>query len=432
MDSFKDRLRHAWNVFSGKDQYAHRNIGPSSTSRQDLRKFTRGNRQSIMSSALNRIAMDCAAIKVYHCYVNKDDEFISTIKSPLNDIFNLEANIDQDGRAFLQDIVMSMLDEGKVALVPIETDDNLFANGSFGITSMRTGKIVEFYPQHVKVNVYNEKTGNKEDVVLPKNRVGIVENPFYAVMNEPNSTLQRLVHKMNLIDYVDEQASSGKLNILIKLPYTLRTDYHKNQANQRKQELEDQLTNSKYGIAYVDSTEQITQLNRPIDNNLLEQIDKLTEQFYSQIGLTKAVFDGTASESEMLNYYSRTIEPIMSAICNEIKRKFLTKNARTRGQSIYFFRDPFELVPVEKIADIADKMTRNAILSSNELRGIVGYRPVDDDRADQLRNANLNETPGAPPAPSTNPNAQQYIFDEQYDYGDEYPEEEQSMPLQYG
>lgn len=431
MDSFKDRLRHAWNVFSGKDQYAYRNIGPSSTSRQDLRKFTRGNRQSIMSSALNRIAMDCAAIKIYHCYVNKDDEFISTIKSPLNDIFNLEANIDQDGRAFLQDVVMSMLDEGKVALVPIETDDDLFANGSFGITSMRTGKIVEFYPQHVKVNVYNEKTGNKEDVVLPKNRVGIVENPFYAVMNEPNSTLQRLVHKMNLIDYVDEQASSGKLNILIKLPYTLRTDYHKNQANQRKQELEDQLTNSKYGIAYVDQTEQITQLNRPIDNNLLEQIDKLTEQFYNQIGLTKSVFDGTASESEMLNYYSRTIEPIMSAICNELKRKFLTKNARTRGQSIYFFRDPFKLVPVEKIADIADKMTRNAILSSNELRGIVGYRPVDDDRADQLRNANLNETPGAPPAPSTNPNAQQYIFDEQYDYGDEYPEE-QSMPLKYG
>lgn len=429
MVSFKDRLRHAWNVFSSKDPYAYRNIGPSSTSRQDLRKFTRGNRQSIMSSALNRIALDCAAIKVYHCYVDKDDKFLQGIDSPLNSIFNLEANIDQDGRAFLQDIVMSMLDEGKVALVPIETDDNLFANGSFGITSMRTGKIVEFYPQHVRVNVYNEKTGNKEDIVLPKNRVGIIENPFYAVMNEPNSTLQRLVRKMNLIDYVDEQTSSGKLNILIKLPYTLRTEYHKNQANERKKELEDQLTNSKYGIAYVDSTEQITQLNRPIDNNLLEQIKDLTEQFYNQIGLTKAVFDGTASESEMLNYYSRTIEPIMSAICNEVKRKFLTKNARTRGQSIYFFRDPFELVPVEKIADIADKMTRNAILSSNELRGIVGYRPVDDDRADQLRNANLNETPGAPPAPSTNPEMQQ-MYDQEY--ADYYPEDEQSMPPDYG
>lgn len=432
MVSFGDRLRHAWNVFSGKDIYYNRNIGPSSTSRQDQRKFTRGNRQSIMSSALNRIAMDCASIKIYHCYTDADGKFKTAIDSPLNSIFNLEANIDQDGRSFVQDIVMSMLDEGKVALIPIEADDDILTNGSFGITSMRTGKILEFFPEHVRVSVYNEKTGYKQEITLPKSKVGIVENPLYAIMNEPNSTLQRLIQKMNLLDYIDEQAGSGKLNLLIKLPYTLRNQLHKDQAAERKIDLEDQLVNSRYGIAYIDATEQVTQLNRPIDNNLLEQIKYLTEMFYNQIGLTKSVFDGTASETEMLNYYSRTIEPIMAAICNEVKRKFLTKTARTRGQSIYFFRDPFKLVPVEKLADIADKMTRNAILSSNELRGIVGYRPVDDDRADQLRNANLNETPGAPPAPSTNPNATPYIFDEEYNYGDEYPEDEQSMPPPYG
>lgn len=431
MDSFKDRLRHAWNIFSGKDDSYKTNLGPSSTTRHDQRKFTRGNRQSIMSSALNRIAMDCAAIKIYHCYTDQDGKFAQGIDSSLNSIFNLEANIDQSGRAFIQDIVMSMLDEGKVAIVPVETDDNIFDNGAFGITSMRTAKILEFYPEEVRVSVYNEKTGYKQDIVLPKSKVGIIENPLYAIMNEPNSTLQRLIKKMNMLDYIDEQASSGKLNMLIKLPYTLRTSYHRDQARERKADLEDQLVNSKYGIAYIDSTEQVTQLNRPVDNNLLEQIKYLTEMFYNQIGLTQNVFNGTANETEMLNYYSRTIEPIMAAICDEVKRKFLTKTARTRGQSIYFFRDPFKLVPVEKLADIADKMTRNAILSSNELRGIVGYRPVDDDRANQLRNANLNETPGAPPAPSTDPNAQQYIFGEEYDYGDEYPEE-QSMPLKYG
>ena len=403
MGSFTNRLRHAWNVFSGKERYYGSNLGPSSASRQDLRKFSRGNRQSITASALNKIAIDCAAIDIHHCRVDIDGNFKEVIYSPLNDIFNLEANIDQTGRQFIQDVVMSMLDEGKVAIVPIETDDNLFTNGSFGICSMRTGKIKEFFPKHVRVTVYNDHTGEHEDIILPKEKVGIIENPLYAIMNEPNSTLQRLIQKMNLLDYVDEQAGSGKLNILFQLPYTLRTEYHKNQAAERKKELEDQLTNSKYGVAYIDSTEHVTQLNRPIENNLLEQIKYLTEMFFNQIGLTQNVFNGTASEAEMLNYYSRTIEPIMAAITDEVKRKFLTKTARTQGQSIMFFRDPFKLVPVDKIADIADKMTRNAILSSNELRGIVGYRPVDDDRANQLRNANLNETPGAPPPPTTDP-----------------------------
>lgn len=401
MVSFKDRLRHAWNVFTSKDPYRYKNIGPSWSSRQDLRKFTRGNRQSIMSSALNKIAIDCAGIDIKHCRTDENGRYKETIKSSLNEILSTEANIDQTGRQFVQDVVMSMLDEGSVALVPIETDTDFLMDGTFGIMSMRTGRITEWFPEHVKINVYNEKTGLREDIILPKSKVGIVENPLYAIMNEPNSTLQRLIRKMNLLDAIDEQSGSGKLDLLIQLPYSLRSEFHKNQAKDRKEEIENQLYESKYGIAYIDSTERVTQLNRPIDNNLLEQIKYLTEMFYNQIGLTKAVFDGTASEAEMLNYYSRTVEPIMAAICNEIRRKFLTKTARTQGQSVLFFRNPFKLVPVDKIADIADKFTRNEILSSNELRGIVGYKPVDDERADQLRNSNLNEEAGALPPPST-------------------------------
>lgn len=401
MDSFKDRLRHAWNVFTGRNVYDFRNVGPSSSSRQDIRKFTRGNRQSIMSSALTKIAIDCAGIEIKHCRVDKNGRYETTIDSSLNYILNTEANTDQTAKAFIQDAVMSMLDEGHVALVPIETDTSLFANGAFGITTMRTGKVTEWFPENVRVNVYNEKTGRREDIILPKSKVGIVENPFYAIMNEPNSTLQRLIRKMNILDAIDEQSGSGKLDLLIQLPYTLRTDYHKDQAKERKTEIENQLQDSKYGIAYIDSTEHVTQLNRPVDNNLLEQIKYLTEMFYNQIGLTKAVFDGTASEAEMLNYYSRTVEPIVAAIANEIKRKFLTKTARTQGQSILYFRDPFKLIPADKMADIADKFTRNEILSSNEIRGIVGYKPVDDERADQLRNSNLNEQVGALPPPST-------------------------------
>ena len=401
MVKFKDRLRHAWNVFTAKNPFTFKNMGNSSSSRPDISKFTRGNRQSIMSSALNKIAIDCAAIEIKHCKVDENNVYVETINSSLNKILNEEANIDQSGREFIQDVVMSMLDEGHVALVPIETNTDLFDNGTFGITSMRTGKIREWYPQYVKVNVYNELKGEREDIILPKSKVAIIQNPLYAIMNEPNSTLQRLIRKMNILDYIDEQSGSGKFNLIFQLPYTLRTEYHKNQAEERKKSIEDQLKEDKYGIAYIDSTERVTQLNRPIENNLLDQIKYLTEMFYNQIGLTKSVFDGTASEAEMLNYYSRTIEPIVAAITNEIKRKFLTKTARTQHQSILYFRNPFKLIPVDKIADIADKFTRNAILSSNELRCIVGYKPVDDERADQLRNANLNEQVGAEPPPST-------------------------------
>lgn len=422
MVAFKDRLRHAWNVFTAKNPFNFKNLGNSTSSRPDLSRFTRGNRQSIMSSALNKIAIDCAAIEIKHCRVDANNVYVDTIDSSLNKILNDSANIDQDGRTFIQDAVMSMLDEGHVALVPVETDDDIFNNGVFGITAMRTGKVREWFPQHVRINVYNELTGQREDIILPKSKVAIIQNPLYAIMNEPNSTLQRLVRKMNILDYIDEQSGSGKFNLIFQLPYTLRTEYHKNQAEDRKHAIEEQLQNDKYGIAYIDSTERVTQLNRPIENNLLEQIKYLTEMFYNEIGLTKAVFDGTASEAEMLNYYSRTIEPIMAAICNEMKRKFISKTGRTQHQSILYFRNPFKLIPVDKIADVADKFTRNAILSSNELRCIVGYKPVDDERADQLRNANLNEQAGALPPPST----RDELPDEGYgeDEYDIYPEDE--------
>lgn len=425
MISFTDRLRHAWNVFTAKDPFSFKNLGESSSSRQDMQKFTKGNRQSIMAGALTKIAMDCAGIEIKHCLVDENDRYVTTVNDSLNMLFNLEANKDQTGRDFIQDIVISMLDEGHVALVPIETDAKLLSTNSFGITSIRTGRIKEWFPDHVRINVYNDKIGRRQDIIMPKNKVGIIQNPLYPIMNEPNSTLQRLIRKMNLLDYIDEQTGSGKLNLLIQLPYSLRTEYHKNQAQERKREIEEQLYNSKYGIAYIDTTEHVTQLNRPIENNLLDQVKYLTEMFYNQIGLTKAVFDGTANEAEMLNYYSRTIEPIMAAIVNEVKRKFLTKTARTRHHSVVYFRNPFKLVPVEKIADTADKFIRNEILSPNEFRAIVGYKPVDDERADQLRNPNLNESFDGPPPPTTN---------EDVMYDEEYPEdrapEQQEIPVQ--
>lgn len=423
MVAFKDRLRHAWNVFTARDPFAYKDYGESSSTRRDIQRFTKGNKQSIMSAALTKIAMDCAGIEIKHCKVDENGRYESTVDDALNSIFNLEANKDQTGRDFVQDIVISMLDEGHVALVPIETDNNLFTNGSFGITSMRTGRIREWFPDDVRIDVYNDRTGRHQDIIMPKSKVGIIQNPLYAIMNEPNSTLQRLIRKMNLLDYIDEQSGSGKLNLLIQLPYSLRSEYHKNQASDRKNQIEEQLYNSKYGIAYIDSTEHVTQLNRPIDNNLLEQIKYLTEMFYNQIGLTKAVFDGTASEAEMLNYYNRTIEPIMAAITNEVKRKFLTKTARSQHHSIVYFRNPFKLVPVEKIADTADKFIRNEILTPNEFRAIVGYKPVDDERADQLRNPNLNEQIGAEPPPTTD----EEYYDEEYP-PEEYPPEEQGAP----
>jgi hypothetical protein len=415
MVTFKDRLRHAWNVFTAKNPFSYKDLGESSSARRDIQRFTKANRQSIMSAALTKIAIDCAGIEIKHCRVDQNGRYKETIDSSLNDIFNLEANLDQTGRDFVQDIVTTMLDEGCVAIVPVETDNDLFANGAFGIVKMRTGRIKEWFPKNVRVDVYNELTGRHEDLILPKSKVGIIQNPLYAVMNEPNSTLQRLIRKLNLLDYIDEQSGSGKFNLIFQLPYTLRTEYHKNQAEDRRHQLENQLQDSKYGIGYIDATEKVTQLNRPIENNLLDQIKYLTDMFYSQIGMTKSVFDGTASETEMLNYYSRSIEPIMAAITGEIKRKFLTKTARSQDQSVLFFRNPFKLVPVDKLADTADRFIRNEILSPNEMRGIVGYKPVDDERADQLRNPNINEEAGMMEPPSTNSEG----YPEE-----EYPEEE--------
>lgn len=402
MASFIDRLQHSWNVFRGRENIDHTSLGPSFYSRPDVRKFTRGNRQSITAAAYNRIALDCAAMKVLHCRVDQDEKYVDTIDDDLNKVFNIEANLDQSGRAFMQDIIMSMMDEGVVAVVPTDTNTNITSEGSFTIQTMRTAKIEQWYPNHVKVNIYDPSLGRHVYRTLPKRSIAIIENPLAAVMNEPNSTLQRLIKKMNMLDYVDEQIGNGKLDMIIQLPFSLRTAGKKAEAALRKKEIEEQLHDSKYGIAYIDATEKITQLNRPVENNLVKQVQDLRDEFYNQLGLTKSVFDGTASEAEMLNYYTRTIEPLMAAVVDEFKRKFLTKTARSQGQSIKFFREPFKLTPVEKLADIADKFTRNAILSSNELRGIVGYKPVNDPRADELSNKNINEQVDAPPPPSTN------------------------------
>lgn len=386
-----DRLQHGWNAFMNKDPtFNYRDVGPGYSYRPDRPRLTRGNERSIVTSIFNRVALDVAALNITHCKVDDNGRFVTNVVSPLNNCLNLEANIDQTGRAFIQDIVMSMLDEGCVAIVPVETSIDPTINGSYDILSMRTGKIVEWHPKHVKVRVYNENTGNKEDIMLPKSSVAIIENPFFAVINEPNSTLQRLMRKIALLDVVDEQSSAGKLDMIIQLPYTIKSEARRNQAENRRKDIEMQLTNSKYGIAYVDATEKITQLNRPLENNLMKQIEYLTSMLYSQLGITQNILDGTADEQTLLNYHSRTIEPIVSAIVDEMKRKFLTKTARTQKQTITFFRDPFKLVPVNNIADIADKFTRNEIMTSNEIRQVIGMRPSDDPKADELRNSNLN------------------------------------------
>ena len=388
-----DRLQHAWNAFMNKDPtYNYRHIGSSYSNRPDRVRFSRGNERSIVTSVYNRIALDVAAISIQHCRLDKDGRFISTIDSGLNQCLNLEANIDQTGRAFIQDVVMSMLDEGCVAIVPVDTSLNPKVTGSYDILSMRTGKITEWYPAHVKVKVYNDKTGEKEEITLRKSTVGIIENPLYAVINEPNSTMQRLIRKLNLLDVIDEQSGSGKLDLIIKLPYLVRSEARRKQANDRRAEIENQLTNSKYGIAYVDATENITQLNRSVDNNLMKQIEYLTSMLYSQLGITQSVLDGTADEKTMLNYHTRAIEPIISAIVDEMKRKFLTKTARSQLQSISFFKDPFTLVPVNDLAEIADKFTRNEIMTSNEIRQVIGMKPSDDPKADQLVNSNINQS----------------------------------------
>ena len=387
------RLKHAWNAFiNNRDPTAsYRDIGPGYSYRPDRPRLTRGNERSIITSVYNRIALDVAANDIRHVKLDEDDRFSEIIDSGLNNCLALDANIDQTGRAFIQDAVMSMLDEGCVALVPIETTFNPQQTGSFDINTIRTGKILDWYPKHVRVSVYNERSGKREEIVLPKDTIAIIENPLYAVMNEPNSTMQRLIRKLNLLDAIDEQSSSGKLDLIIQLPYVVKTEARRQQAEARRKDIEMQLAGSKYGIAYTDGTEKITQLNRSVDNNLMKQIEYLTSMLYSQLGITQAVLEGTADEKTMLNYYSRTIEPIIAAIVDEMKRKFLTKTARTRRQSIAFFRDPFKLVPVDNIAEIADKFTRNEIMTSNEIRQKIGMKPSKDPKADKLINSNLNQ-----------------------------------------
>ncbi len=394
------RLKHAWNVFTANEFVKPRwDIGPSYHYRPDRPIFSRGNERSIITSVYNRIALDVAAITIQHVRLDDEGRFTSVMNSTLNDCLSLEANLDQTGRAFIQDIVQSMLDEGCVAIVPVDTDIDP-DEGSYKIETMRTGKILEWYPQHVKVRVYNEQTGKKEDVLVSKRTVAIVENPFYAVMNEPNSTMQRLIRKLNILDAIDEQSGSGKLNLIIQLPYVIKTEARRQQAEKRRKDIEEQLSGSKYGVAYTDGTEHVVQLNRPVDNNIMSQIEYLTSMLYSQLGLTQTIMDGSADDKTMLNYLTRTVEPILSAIVDEMKRKFLTKTARSQKQSILFFRDPFKLVPVSEIAEIADKMTRNEIMTSNEIRQKIGMTPSKDPNADKLRNSNLS----APKEESTEQN----------------------------
>ena len=391
---FADRIKHGWNAFLNRDPtYNYRDLGgPSYGYRPDRMRFTRGNERSIVTSVYNRIALDAASIDIMHVQLDKDNRFESIRESALNECLTRNANIDQTGRAFIQDVVMSMLDEGCVAIVPVDTTFNPDVTNSYDINTMRTAKIVEWYPAHVKVNLYNDRTGRKEDLILPKKTVAIIENPLYAVINEPNSTMQRLIRKLNLLDVIDEQSGSGKLDLIIQLPYVIKTDARRQQAEQRRKDIEMQLSGSKYGIAYTDGTERITQLNRSVDNNLMKQIEYLTSMLYSQLGITQAILDGSADDKTMLNYYNRTIEPIVSAIVDEIQRKFLTKTAITQKQAIAYFRDPFRLVPVNEIAEIADKFTRNEIMTSNEIRQIVGMKPSKDPNADELRNKNLSQS----------------------------------------
>jgi hypothetical protein len=367
-------------------------LGPSNSRRPDMFRPTRGTEKTIVTAIYTRIAMDVAKLDVEHVKVDDNGRYVDTIKSGLNYALTTEANIDQTGRAFIQDVVMSMFDEGCVAIVPVDTTLNPLKTGSYDIQTMRVGSIVEWFPQYVKVKLYNDRTGKHEEKILPKKMVAIIENPLYSVMNEPNSVAKRLIRKLNILDAVDEQSGSGKLDLIIGLPYVIKTEARREQAERRRKDIEEQLSGSKYGIAYTDGTEHITQLNRSVENNMFNQIQYLTEMLYNQLGMTKGVFDGTATEEEMLNYHSRTIEPIVSAITEEMSRKFLTKTARSQNQTIMFFTDPFSLTPTEKLAEIADKLTRNAILSSNELRAIIGYKPVDDQRADELSNKNINQS----------------------------------------
>ena len=387
-----DRLQHAWNAFTNRDPTRnYYDVGTSYSYRPDRVILSRGNERSIVTAVYNRIAIDISSIHIQHCRLDENGRLKEILKSGLNNCLNVEANVDQTGRAFIHDVVLSMFDEGCVAIVPVDTTLNPTLSGSFDIQTLRTGKILDWYPKHVRVRLYNEEKAQKEDILLPKSMVAIVENPFYSVMNEPNSTAKRLIDKLNLLDVIDKQSGSGKMDLIIQLPYVVKSQLKRQQADDRRKDIENQLSNSKYGIAYIDGTEKVTQLNRPVENNLMHQIEYLTSMLYSQLGITQSILDGTADEQTQLNYLTHTVEPIISAIVDEMKRKFLTKTARSQLQSIEFFRDPFKLVPIGSIADIADKFTRNEIVTSNEFRQIIGMMPSKDPKADQLINSNIRQ-----------------------------------------
>ncbi len=386
-------LKHAWNAFFSRapTAYVYQDIGSGASYRPDRNRLARGNDQSIIAAILNRIAIDASSIEIKHVKLDNDGRYLSDVNSGLNYCLNVEANIDQTGRAFRQDMFLSTLDEGNIAVVPIDTDTDPDEGSSYKIESMRVGKIIEYYPQHVKVLVYNDRSGRKEELIFSKQKVAIIENPFYSVMNDRNSVVKRLVHKLNLLDAIDEQSGSGRLDLIIQLPYVVKGETKRAQAEQRRTDVEDQLTNSKYGIAYVDGTEKITQLNRPVENNLMKQIEFLTSMLYGQLGITQSIMDGTADEQTKLNYTTGTLEPLVASAVDELARTFLTKTARSQNHAIMFFRDPFKLVPVGQIAEIGDKLTRNEIATSNEIRQKIGWKPSKDPRADELRNKNLSE-----------------------------------------
>ena len=414
---FSDRLYHAWNAFLNKDPTSYyRNVGAGYSYRPDRPRLSQGNERSIVTSIFNRIALDVASLTFQHVRLDAEGRFLEVIDSGLNECLTVEANIDQSAQAFIQDVVLSMLDEGCVAIVPVDTTIDPTKSGAFDINSMRVAEILEWYPRHVRVRVYNDQTGYKEDKVVPKSMVAIIENPLYAVVNERNSTMQRLIRKLNLLDVIDEQSGSGKLDLIIQLPYTIKTDARRQQAEQRRKDIEQQLSGSKYGIAYTDGTEHITQLNRAVENNLMSQIEYLTSMVYAQLGMTTGVLDGSANESTMTNYYTRTVELIASVIVGEMIRTFLTKTARSQKQSIMFFRDPFRLIPMSEFAEIADKLTRNEIATSNEVRQEIGWKPSKDPAADELRNKNLNPADHSPATPyRSRSTAQDAIVNELFD-----------------
>ena len=421
-----DRLQHAWNAFfqNDKDNFVYKpyvDLGMSSTYRPDRMYYTKGNERSIVTSVYNRIAIDCSRVAIRHVRLDSNGRYLETIDSGLNNCLTIEANKDQSYVMFIRDVVQSLFDEGCIAIVPIDTVVDISKATSYDIETMRVGKITQWYPDNVKINVYNDRKGIHEEITMPKNKVAIIENPLYSIMNERNSTLQRLIRKLNLLDAIDEQSGAGKLDLIIQLPYVVKTEARMKQAQARREEIEKQLAGSKYGIAYTDGTEKVTQLNRPVENNLMSQIQYLTSMLYSQLGITQAVLDGSADEKTMLNYMSRTVEPILTEIVSEMKRKFLTKTARSQNQSIMFFNDPFKLVPLANIADVADKFTRNEIMSSNEMRQVIGFKPVQDPQADELRNKNLNPTEGQE-FPTTKENGYtEDVVDETYSEEDAGP-----------